>query len=70
LIFISFNAINFYETLIRPNLELAMQGLVRVSKVQQVKNNAFYLERSDRGFQECNESRAEVGLRKHLCFPP
>jgi len=60
---IPFNAINFYEALTEPNTAQATQGLARATKVQQVKNNAYYLERSDRGIQECNESRAEVGIR-------
>jgi len=60
---IPFNAINFYEALTQPHKAHATQGLVRATKVQQVKNNAYYLERSDRGIQECNESRAEVGIR-------
>jgi len=59
----SLNAINFYEALTEPNTEQTTQGLARATKVQQVKNNAYYLERSDRGIQECNESRAEVGIR-------
>ena len=64
-----FNAINFYETPLKYCLALAMQVLDRVAKVQQVKNNAFYLEFSDRGFQECNESRADVGLGNRFGFP-
>jgi len=50
-------------------MAVTTQGLVRVTKVQQVKNNAFYLERPDRGFRNVTNSRADVGLSLRFGFP-